>query len=268
MQGSAVIFVGLTFLSMLNQERLKPNGELLDVAEPVRVRETLSQSLRRLIEQRPLRNLFIILFLATLGFATHDVLLEPYGGQVLAMSVTETTQLTALWGAGMLATITLAGWLLWRSTSPVVLISLGCFLGAAGFLTVTLSGNAGLVNPFRSGVALIGMGRGMFIVGGLALVMALVDKNHTGLFIALWGITQAMAQGFGTIGGGLTRDIVQYLTGTIAIGYQVVYSASLTLLITTMVLLAVLRLGRQIRNGEIRSPWAALDQANVDQIMF
>ncbi|NNJ10530.1 BCD family MFS transporter [Chloroflexales bacterium ZM16-3] len=268
MQASAVIFIALTFVSLYGQERLKPNGELVDVAEPVRVRESLGQSLRMLAAQVPLRNLFIVLFVATLGFATHDVLLEPYGGQVLKMSITETSQLTALWGVGMLVSIALAGWALWKGRSSVLLITMGCLLGAAGFLTVSLSSGESLANLFRVGVVLIGMGRGMFIVGALALVMSLVDKNHAGLFIGLWGITQALAQGFGTIGGGLARDVVQQLTGQVALGYTLVYFTSLGLLILASLLLLVLRIGRQIRSGAVRSPWAGLEQINADQIIF
>jgi BCD family chlorophyll transporter-like MFS transporter len=268
MQGSAVIFIALTFVALYGQERLKPNGELVDVAEPVRVRESLGQSLRMLAAQVPLRNLFIVLFLATLGFATHDVLLEPYGGQVLHMTVTQTSLLTALWGVGMLISIALAGWALWRGRSSVLLITAGCVLGAGGFLTVSLASGETMVNLFRVGVVLIGMGRGMFIVGALALVMSLVDKHHAGLFIGLWGITQALAQGFGTIGGGLARDVVQQLTGQVALGYTLVYSSSLVLLIVAALLLIVLRISRQISSGAVRSPWAGLEQINADQIIF
>ncbi|NCC34488.1 MAG: MFS transporter, partial [Chloroflexia bacterium] len=121
---------------------------------------------------------------------------------------------------------------------------------------------------FRTGAALIGAGRGSFIVGALALVMGLVDRNHAGLFIGLWGITQALAQGFGTMGGGLGRDIVQHLTGNVALGYTAVYATSLSLLVVSIALLLVLRIGSQVRNGTVRSPWAGLDQANVDQILF
>ncbi|NTV65004.1 MAG: BCD family MFS transporter [Oscillochloris sp.] len=268
MQASAVVFVVLTFASLYNQERLKPNGELMDVAEPVRVRESLGQSLRLLAAQVPLRNLFIVLFVATLGFATHDVLLEPYGGQVLNMTVTQTSRLTALWGVGMLVAISLAAWSLWKGRSPILLITIGCLLGAGGFLTVALASGETLIDLFRVGVVLIGMGRGMFIVGALALVMSLVDKNHAGLFIGLWGITQALAQGFGTIGGGLARDIVQHLTGQVALGYTLVYYSSLSLLSLAALLLLVLGIGHQLRRGEVHSPWASLDQINADQIIF
>jgi BCD family chlorophyll transporter-like MFS transporter len=268
MQGSALLFIFLTFVALFGQERLKSNGELADVSAPAPVRETLGASLRLLLNQRPLRNLFAVLFLATLGFATHDVLLEPYGGQVLGMSVAATTQLTALWGGGMLIAIAAAAVALWRGRSAILLIGGGCLLGVLGFLTVALAGNSTLVDVFRGGVVLIGMGRGLFIVGGLALVMALVDRNHAGLFLALWGITQALAQGFGTIGAGLARDIVQAVTGNAALGYASVYFTSLGLLTLTLILLFAMRLGRQIRQGDVRSPWSSLDQVNADQIIF
>jgi BCD family chlorophyll transporter-like MFS transporter len=215
-----------------------------------------------------LRNLFTLLFVATLGFATHDVLLEPYGGQVLAMSVTETTRLTALSGSGMLAGIIIAALLLWRGRSPLLLLSAGCLLGIAGFLGVSLAGYTIDISLFLTGVTLIGAGRGVFIVGALALVMGMVEQNHTGLFIGLWGITQAIAQGFSTIGGGLGRDLVQQLTGQVTLGYTAVYIASLTLLALTVALLLLLRLGRSLRRSSTRTPWDGLDQANVDQILF
>ena len=268
MQGSAVLFIALTFVAMYGQERLKANGSLEDVAEPIRVRETLGESLRLLAGQRPLRNLFTLLFVATLGFATHDVLLEPYGGQVLAMSITETTRLTALSGSGMLAGIIIAALLLWRGRSPLLLLSAGCLLGIAGFLGVSLAGSTIDISLFLTGVTLIGAGRGVFIVGALALVMGMVERNHAGLFIGLWGITQAIAQGFSTIGGGLGRDLVQQLTGQVALGYTAVYTISLTLLALTVVLLLLLRLGRSLHKDATRTPWEGLDQANVDQILF
>lgn len=158
--------------------------------------------------------------------------------------------------------------MLWRGRSAVLLIALGCVLGIGGFLGVTMAGGGPSPAIFRGGVTLIGLGRGMFIVGGLALVMALVDKNHAGLFLGLWGITQALAQGCGTIAGGLTRDIVQQLSSDVALGYSVVYIGSLSLLALAAGLLVVLRFGRMVRSGAMRSPWAGLDQVNADQIIF
>lgn len=267
MQGSALAFVFLTFMSMLDQERLKPNGELVDFT-PVRVRETLGESLRMLAAQRPLRNLFIVLALTTTGFAVHDVLLEPYGGQVLGMTVAETTRLTAVWGGGMLTAIVLTGWLLWRGHSALRLLGSSTLLGILGFATISLSTTPDHVGQFLGGIALIGMGRGMLIVGGLSLVMGLCDRAHAGLFIALWGITQALAQGIGTISAGLARDVIGRMSGVVANGYIAVYLSALTLIAVAGAMLLILSWRGQLRAEQVRSPWSSLDQVNADQIIF
>ncbi len=266
MQGSAVVFVVMAYIALFNQERLRPDGQIEGYNGEIRVRQTLGQSLRILVSQKPVLNLFIVLFIATLAFATHDVLLEPYGGQVLQMSISATTQLTALWGVAMLISIALSGWLLWKGRSSVLLITAGVAVGAAGFLIISLSSNAALVNVFRLGVGLIGLGRGLFIVGSVALIMSLSDMSHAGLFLGLWGMMQAIAQGFGTIGGGLARDIAQGISGSVASGYTFVYLSSLAMLGLTLIVLTALRLGRQIRN--VRSPWEGLQDVPADQIAF
>lgn len=268
MQTSAVIFVALTYIALFNQERLRPDGKIDAPELEIKVRMSLGDSLRMLVNQRVLLLLFVLLFIATLGFSTHDVLLEPYGGQVLGMNVTQTTQLTALWGVAMLAAIGVAGWLLWRGRSAVLLIGLGALCGCLGFLTISYASKDAIVPIFRGGVALIGLGRGLFIVGSVSLIMSLADMAHAGLFMGLWGMMQAIAQGFGTIGGGLVRDIVQQQTGNVALGYTVVYSSSTVLLISGLLLLLFMRSVGMFREGTIRSPWAGLANVPTDQIVF
>jgi BCD family chlorophyll transporter-like MFS transporter len=268
LQTSALIFIILTFASLWKQERLRRDGTVISEHDEVRVRLSLGDSLRLLARMRPLRALFVVLFIATAAFATHDVLLEPYGGQVLGMSVSATTGLTALWGLAMLVAIPAAGWLLWRGYSPLLPIVLGCAVGALGFLVISLSSSAGLVTMFQSGVWLIGMGRGLFLVGSVALVMALTDRHHAGLFLGLWGEMQALAQGVGTVSGGVLRDIAQQRTGSVALGYTAVYGVALGMLLVALLLLATLRLGRQIRAGAAASPWNGLQDIPADQILY
>lgn len=268
MQGSAVIFVVLTFLSLWGQERLRPDGKVLAQHDEIRVRLSLKESLQMLISQKMIRAIFVLLFIATTAFATHDVLLEPYGGQVLGMSVAATTRLTAWWGTAMLSAIALAGWLLWRGRSPALPLFLGCVSGALGFLIISYASDVALVGPFRAGVWLIGMGRGMFIVGSLSLIMTITDRGHAGLFLGLWGMSQALAQGFGTIGGGLVRDIALHMTGSVVLGYTTVYAISLIGLLVALLLLATMRLGRQLQAGAVQSPWSGLQDVPADQILF
>lgn len=267
MQTSAVIFVALTAISLWQQEKLRPDGTIISKLDAVRVRWTLWESVRMLGQQKLLQGLFVVIFIATMAFATHDVLLEPYGGQVLGMPVSATMQLTALWGIAMIAGVGLAAWMLWRQKAPVLLIGLGCVVGLLGFGVITWASDGALVGPFRIGVGLISLGRGLFLVGSVILVMSLTDLTHAGLFLGIWGIVQAMGQGIGVIGGGLMRDIAQAQTGSVVIGYTTVYSISAVLLISVITLL-LLGLGKRLKVDDIKMPWSSGQEIPADQLVF
>jgi BCD family chlorophyll transporter-like MFS transporter len=266
MQGSAIVFILLTVIALWGQERLRPDGSIISDLKMVRVRLSLWESIRRLGEQKVLKGLFGVIFIATMAFATHDILLEPYGGQVLGMSVSETMQLTGLWGLMTIVGVVLAAVFLSRKQPPALLIGLGCGLGVLGFVTISYSSQDLAVDLFRAGVAMISMGRGMFLVGSVILVMSLVDVNHAGLFLGIWGIVQAMAQGIGVIGGSLIRDVVQFQTSSVPLGYTTVYLTALILLVFALFL--VFRLGQRLRVSEIRMPWSNVDEIPADQLVF
>jgi BCD family chlorophyll transporter-like MFS transporter len=267
MQGAATLFVLLTVIALWGQERLRPDGTIDSPLKQVRVRLSLWESVRLIGKQKLLLGFFALFFIATMAFATHDVLLEPYGGQVLGMSVSSTMQLTILWGVTTIAGVGAAGWLLWRKQPLARLISLGCIIGLSGFAIVSLSSNAALIAPFCVGVAMISLGRGIFLVGSVILVMSVTDLGHAGLFLGLWGIVQGIAQGIGVIGGGLLRDLAQTWTNNIAQGYTTVYVTSLSLLLI-VVLLLVFRFARRLQISEIRVPWSGMEEIPADQLAF
>lgn len=267
MQSSAVVFVVLTVIALWGQERLRPDGTIISRVDTVRVRLSLQESIQRLGEQAILRPLFVMIFIATMAFATHDVLLEPYGGQVLGMSVSQTMLLTALWGIMTIVGVACAGWMLWRRRMPVVLISAGCVVGLLGFGMISLASHTASPAPFGMGVAMVSLGRGIFLVGSIILVMSLTDISHAGLFLGIWGIVQGLAQGIGVIGGGLLRDMAQVLADDVTLGYTAVYATSLVLLLVVVLLLAF-RFGKQLRVEEIRMPWAGMEEIPADQLAF
>ncbi|NDJ61028.1 MAG: BCD family MFS transporter, partial [Chloroflexi bacterium] len=170
MQSSALVFVVLTVLALWGQERLRKDGSILSDLKVVRVRLTLWQSIKRLSGQKSLQALFGIIFVATMAFATHDVLLEPYGGQVLNMTVSATMQLTALWGIMTIVGVGAAAIMLARKQPPALLIGVGCVFGLIGFVTVSYSSQEQAVGLFQLGIAFISIGRGLFLVGSVILV--------------------------------------------------------------------------------------------------
>ena len=133
---------------------------------------------------------------------------------------------------------------------------------------MSLSGFWGGALLFQLGVAIIGIGRGLFIVGSIATVMQLADNAHTGLFLRMWGVVQALAQGFGTIGGGLARDYIQTTTQSVVLGYVGVYLVAGLFLVFMVGYMVIRRIDRRLANGEIRSPWSGLQDIPADQLLY
>ena len=200
----------------------------------------------------------------TLGFAMQDVLLEPYGGQVLGMSVGHTTWLTAALAAGMLAGFTAASRVLSRGGDPARLGAMGVALGIPAFAAVLLAALAqsrapGLAMPlFVAGVLAIGVGSGLFSHATLTLTMNCAPRAQAGLALGAWGAAHATAAGVAVACGGLLRDLVNAWAlsshappawAHAATGYASVYLVEIALLI-----LAVWVMKPMIGAGGERAP--------------
>ena len=77
--------------------------------------------------------------LGTMAFSMEDVLLEPYGGQVLRLAVGDTTKLTAALAVGGLFGFWLASRVLSRGADPFRMASFGALVGVPAFCLVILS---------------------------------------------------------------------------------------------------------------------------------
>jgi BCD family chlorophyll transporter-like MFS transporter len=173
-----------------------------------------------------------------------DILLEPYGGEVLNLSVGATTMLTALLALGTLAGFATAARSLGRGLDPYRLAGFGAFIGLFAFSAVIFS--APLVSPFllRAGTMLIGFGGGLFAVGTMTAVMDLSADGNSGIALGAWGAVQATTAGLAIALGAAVRDIGSYfaLSGSLgdglahaSTGYLVVYHIEIGLLFATLV---------------------------------
>ena len=136
-----------------------------------------------------------------------DVLLEPYGGEVLGLSVAGTTVLTALWAAGALAGFALAARGLTTGRDPHRLAAYGMVIGVFAFAAVILSDPTGSPFLFRIGAVLIGMGGGLFAVGTLTAAMELGQSGGGGLALGAWGAVQATADRLAIAVGGASATL-------------------------------------------------------------
>jgi BCD family chlorophyll transporter-like MFS transporter len=232
-QGSAVATMVLNVIALWKQEgrsrptqsdRRDPNFQ-----ESWAVFTQGSEAVRRLVA----------VGLGTMAFSMEDVLLEPYGGEILGLSVGSTTALTATLAMGGLAGFSLASYVLSRGMDPFRMASIGSMVGVPAFLAVI--GSASLSSPllFGIGVFLIGFGAGLFGHGTLTATMNLAPKDQSGLALGAWGAVQASAAGLAIALGGVIRDIAATQTSSVN-AYHVVYLLEIGLLIATMVAMSPL----------------------------
>ena len=176
----------------------------------------------------------------TMAFSMEDVLLEPYGGQVLHLTVGDTTKLTATLALGGLFGFGLASRVLSRGADPFRMACYGALVGIPAFAAVIIAAPLSSALLFGGGTFLIGFGAGLFGHGTLTATMNLAPPDQTGLALGAWGAVQASAAGLAIALGGILRDVVatwaQAGSGA-ALGYDCVYILEIVLLFATLVVM-------------------------------
>jgi MFS family permease len=196
--------------------------------------------------------------LGTMAFSMEDVLLEPYGGQVLHLTVGTTTKLTATLAIGGLLGFGLASRILSRGAEPFRVASFGALVGLPAFLAVILAAPLLVPALFALGTLLIGFGGGLFGHGTLTSTMNLAPADQRGLALGAWGAVQASAAGIAVALGGIIRDTVSGSVsgrplvsfGGAASGYMLVYGIEIVLLLATLFAMIPLIRRRDGGHGE------------------
>jgi len=232
-QGAAVAAMAFNVIALWKQEARQPA-----LTAPSKARPSFAQSWTKFKGDSHAIRLLVALALGTVGFSMQDVLLEPYGGEVLRLSVSQTTLLTAWFAGGTLIGFAFAARLLSLGTDAHRLSAFGMLIGIFAFSSVIFAAPLGSANLFRLGAFLIGTGGGIFTVGTLIACMKLADANGSGLALGAWGAVQASAMGIGLAAGGIIRDGVSALGATgfspvladPSLGYSVVYHLDIAFL--------------------------------------
>jgi BCD family chlorophyll transporter-like MFS transporter len=254
-QGAAITTIVLNCIALWRQESLQPSK-----TDPARPRPSFSKSWSAFASNAKTRRLLLAIGLGTAGFSMQDILLEPYGGEVLGMSVSSTTLLSALWGVGMLIAFAMASRRLGDGADPIRLSGYGAAVGLFAFAAVLLSAPLGSPGLFMIGAACIGLGGGFFAVGTLIAAMGLGKDDEKGLALGAWGAVQATAAGLAIAAGGGLRDIVTHLAveGRLGpaltepvTGYSAVYHIEVLLLFAALIALGPLVRGPRLeRKGD------------------
>ena len=245
-QGVAVLTVLLNLTASWKQEARDPSRRHRLAEQPPLPFSALWQ---RFIQRPDSRRFLWTVGLGTAAFNMQEIVLEPYGGEILRLSVGQTSALTALLAGGSLAAFAWAARLLSKGHDALRIAGLGLMIGLPGFSLVLFAAPADSAAMFRAGTLLVGFGAGLFAVSTLTAAMTLEVKEHAGFALGAWGAVQATAAGLSVGLGGAVRDAAATLAadGSFgpalqhpATGYGTVYVIELLLLFLALIALGPL----------------------------
>ncbi len=239
-QGAAVVTVLLNMIAMWKQEvRDRARAQAMKVQRQV----AFSEAWQGLMASPGMLRMLIVIGLGTFGFGMADVLLEPYGGQALGLSVAETTKLTALFAFGALSGFATASRILSAGGSPPRMGFIGAVIGIPGFAAIIISSLAGGIPLFLLGVLLIGIGTGLFGHATLTATIRAAPSERTGLALGAWGAVQATAAGIGVALAGIIRDLLVGWQGDgidSQLPYTVVFMIEILFLVVALIVITPL----------------------------
>ena len=249
-QGAAALTIGLNILALWKQE---PRNRALTTSTKVDPR--FSEIWATYTAQPNAKRLLLAIGIGAMAFAMQDALLEPYGGEILGLSIGSTTALTGAWAVGALIACAYRGRQLSSGCQPLRLAGLGAVAGIIAFLMTLFAAPLMSVPLLYAGAGMIGFGTGLFAVGTMIAAMELARKESSGLALGAWGAVQASCAGVGVALGGLIRDGMAYIAlrdgmgetlAYRATGYGTVYVIEIILLLAALVVLGpVIGLNRE-----------------------
>jgi BCD family chlorophyll transporter-like MFS transporter len=253
-QGTAVFTVVCNAFSLWKQEA-RVRG-VVEYAKGER-RPLFRDAWRTFAEGGTAVRLLAAVGLGFFAFNLQDVLLEPYGGEILHFTVAETTALTAIMAFGAVISFVMAATLLRLQNDPIRLARQGVMVGVLGFALVTLASVYTSPFFFRVGVMFIGFGEGLFGVGTLSYAMGIRDTSQHGIALGAWGAVFATAEGLSFAVSGVAKDWLSHLVARGELGarfnnpavpYTAVYVVEIVVLLATLLplyLLSARRTGAQ-----------------------
>ncbi|MEW5868096.1 MAG: BCD family MFS transporter [Chloroflexota bacterium] len=228
-----MIGLAALFLGMLGLVRLEPRAR----EDSLPSQEHSWGAMFRVILQNRQATIFFwyltILLAAILG---QDILLEPFGGEAFGLSVQETTRITSLWGVCVLVALLITG-ALENRVPKRRMVRWGAWVALFGFVLIAASGLALSSSLFYTGVVLLGLGTGVSTVSNLSLMLDMTTADKVGLFIGAWGMSNAISRLFGSVLGGVVRDLATRMTQDAVLGYVIVFAIEAGLIAASLWLL-------------------------------
>ena len=206
-------------------------------------------ALREMWADGDARRFTFFVFLSMLAYSMQDLILEPFAGLLFAFTPGESTKLSGLQHAGVLAGMIVVGvggnafggrgrghgagglqrWIIG-----------GCLGSAAALGGLALAARVGPGWPLSANIALLGFANGVFAVAAIGAMMTLAgaDRGREGTRMGVWGAAQAIAFGLGGLIGAVGVDVGRALTGSTSETFTIVFGAEALLFLAAASLAA------------------------------
>lgn len=205
-------------------------------------------ALRQVWSERDARRFAVFVFVSMLGYSAQDLVVEPFGGAVFALSLGGTTRLASVQNAGVLlgmVAVALAGSIR-RGSDPAGRLRRltvgGCVGAAFAVLGLAALGLFAEARPLAAVCFLVGLGDGVFAAAAIASMMHLAGRDgeaRSGLRMGVWGAAQAVAFGLGGLAGTAALDVARFALGAPpAVAYALVFAADALLFLWAAALAA------------------------------
>lgn len=185
---------------------------------------TLGTAFKVLTANRQTGVFFGFLLVLTLSIFMQDAVLEPYGGEVFGMCISQTTRLNIPFGIGTLIGISSTGFLLLPRLGKKQTTKIGCISAAISFGFIILSGFSANPGLLMGSLFFFGLSSGLITAGATSLMLDLTAAETAGTFIGAWGLSQAMARGLATILGGAVLNLGKILFQLPVLAYSTVFA--------------------------------------------
>lgn len=192
-----------------------------------------------ILADRRTRAFLGFLFVATAAAWMQEIILEPFGAQVLNATLAQTTRYSSYWQSATALVLVIAA-IVWRkrraeSQVPIAQIGLGLMgLGMALMAAVSVLAQPSLV---VLPLLVFGVGFGLYTFSGFQLLIVMTSDKAAGAYLGLWTVTILLSRGIGISLGSALRDVFVTFTGSPALGYALVFSVSALGLLASILLL-------------------------------
>ncbi len=256
------IVLGLSWLGTVGIEkkysRYTSRSTLVEREDKI----TFLRALRVLTANRQTGRFFSFLLVLTLSLFTQDAVMEPFGGEVFGMCISETTKLNVPFGIGALIGIAVTGFLILPRLGKEKTIKLGCMTAAicSGlFIMAGFAANPGLL---KSSLLFFGLASGVLTAAATSLMLDLTAAEVAGTFIGAWGLAQAMARGLATVLGGAVLNLGKVLFTEPWLAYGLVFTLQAVGMIAAIILLR--RVSIREFQDNAKSAIAAVMESDLD----